>query len=140
MGVTATTRLPAGWYPDPEGGNRRRWWDGREWTQYTAEFQRPTSVDEVEIVTPTSGTSRRRKSTKSAEPKAVKQPKTSRSAKAPKKAPVSSTKTGAAETTDAHAEHHRPAERLGRLLAGAAYALPTIKLRRKRRRAHRSTN
>lgn len=47
MGVTATTRLPAGWYPDPDGGNQRRWWDGREWTQYTAEFQRPSSVEEV---------------------------------------------------------------------------------------------
>lgn len=47
MGVTATTRLPAGWYPDPDGGDQRRWWDGQEWTQYTAEFQRPTSVDEL---------------------------------------------------------------------------------------------
>jgi len=50
MGVTATTRLPAGWYPDPDGGDQRRWWDGQEWTQYTAEFQRPTSVDELVLV------------------------------------------------------------------------------------------
>lgn len=50
MGVTATTRLPAGWYPDPDGGDQRRWWDGREWTQYTAEFQRHTSVDELVLV------------------------------------------------------------------------------------------
>lgn len=50
MGVTATTRLPAGWYPDPDGGGQRRWWDGQEWTQYTAEFQRPTSVDELVLV------------------------------------------------------------------------------------------
>ena len=49
MGVTATTRLPAGWYPDPDGGSRRRWWDGREWTQYTAEFQRPTSVEDLTL-------------------------------------------------------------------------------------------
>jgi hypothetical protein len=50
MGVTATTRLPAGWYPDPDGDNRRRWWDGREWTQYTADFQRPAPIDEPEAV------------------------------------------------------------------------------------------
>jgi len=50
MGVTATTRLPAGWYPDPDGGDQRRWWDGQEWTQYTADFQRPTSVDELVLV------------------------------------------------------------------------------------------
>ena len=23
---------PAGWYPDPTGGNRLRWWDGLDWT------------------------------------------------------------------------------------------------------------
>jgi hypothetical protein len=25
--------IPAGWYPDPAGGNGKRWWDGRSWTQ-----------------------------------------------------------------------------------------------------------
>jgi Protein of unknown function (DUF2510) len=25
--------IPAGWYPDPAGGDGKRWWDGRIWTQ-----------------------------------------------------------------------------------------------------------
>jgi Protein of unknown function (DUF2510) len=25
---------PAGWYPDPEGGPRRRWWDGVGWSDH----------------------------------------------------------------------------------------------------------
>lgn len=45
MGVSDTTRLPAGWYPDPDGTPRRRWWDGREWTEYTAAFQKPAPID-----------------------------------------------------------------------------------------------
>ena len=24
---------PAGWYPDPRGGTRLRWWDGSDWTE-----------------------------------------------------------------------------------------------------------
>ena len=24
--------IPAGWYPDPAGGDGKRWWDGRVWT------------------------------------------------------------------------------------------------------------
>lgn len=33
-----TTRVPAGWYPDPLGdaGTTRRWWNGEIWTEYTA--------------------------------------------------------------------------------------------------------
>lgn len=25
---------PAGWYPDPSGGTRLRWWDGEDWTDH----------------------------------------------------------------------------------------------------------
>jgi len=41
-------RLPAGWYPDPSGGDHRRWWDGKDWTQHTAPFQRPAPVYDVD--------------------------------------------------------------------------------------------
>ncbi|WAB81042.1 DUF2510 domain-containing protein [Microcella daejeonensis] len=36
--TTTTTRVPAGWYPDPLGdaGTTRRWWNGEAWTEYTA--------------------------------------------------------------------------------------------------------
>lgn len=36
--MTTTTRVPAGWYPDPLGdaGTTRRWWNGEIWTEYTA--------------------------------------------------------------------------------------------------------
>jgi hypothetical protein len=32
-----TTRSPAGWYEDPTGNARVRYWDGSEWTDHTAE-------------------------------------------------------------------------------------------------------
>lgn len=41
-------RLPAGWYPDPHGGDHRRWWDGKAWTQHTAPFQRPAPVYDID--------------------------------------------------------------------------------------------
>jgi len=30
----APRSVPAGWYPDPEGGAQRRWWDGERWTEH----------------------------------------------------------------------------------------------------------
>ena len=29
-----TTLSPAGWYPDPDGGTRLRWWDGEDWSDH----------------------------------------------------------------------------------------------------------
>jgi hypothetical protein len=35
--ASSTSRAPAGWYPDPTGNARVRYWDGSEWTDHTAE-------------------------------------------------------------------------------------------------------
>jgi hypothetical protein len=119
MGVTATTRLPAGWYPDPEGGDHRRWWDGQEWTQYTAAFQRPSSVEELDI--------------KPADTATVKK---SDKAKAARRLRRVETVEETAVADEATAPVRSVAVRLGRWLAGAVHARPTIK---KHRRAHRSS-
>ncbi len=34
-------RTPAGWYPDPEGLQRQRWWDGERWTMDVAPLAAP---------------------------------------------------------------------------------------------------
>jgi hypothetical protein len=34
---------PAGWYPDPEGSFRQRWWSGANWTNDFAQY-RPTQI------------------------------------------------------------------------------------------------
>ncbi|MEX1079574.1 MAG: DUF2510 domain-containing protein [Homoserinimonas sp.] len=120
MGVTATTRLPAGWYPDPDGGDRRRWWDGQEWTPYTADFQRPTSVDELDLEPAAPSTAG----------------KSVRPAKAARKLHRVEADEPASPTSDRTPPVRANAVRLGRWLAGAVHFGPSVK---RRRRAHRST-
>ena len=35
--ATASTQQPAGWYADPRGEARLRWWDGSAWTEHVAQ-------------------------------------------------------------------------------------------------------
>jgi hypothetical protein len=37
---------PAGWYPDPEGSFRQRWWSGSDWTNDFAQY-RPTQISQT---------------------------------------------------------------------------------------------
>ncbi len=37
---------PAGWYPDPEGGSRLRWWEGTDWSD---RYRAPPTPGVVEI-------------------------------------------------------------------------------------------
>lgn len=131
MPVSATIRLPAGWYPDPDGSRRRRWWDGREWTQYTAEFQRPTSVDELDLDPAPAATG-----TKAGKP--------ARGVRRLRRVETDAIDTvGTTEPDETAAEAKAPrtratAERLGRWLAGAVHRAPSLKRSGKGRRAHRS--
>ena len=37
MSNTTPSSVPAGWYPDPAGTPRQRWWDGAAWTDHYTE-------------------------------------------------------------------------------------------------------
>ena len=34
MSNSSTPSVAAGWYPDPAGSARSRWWDGTQWTEH----------------------------------------------------------------------------------------------------------
>jgi hypothetical protein len=44
---------PAGWYPDPEGGSRLRWWEGTDWSDRFRAPPTRSEVDRRELVTAT---------------------------------------------------------------------------------------
>lgn len=37
---------PAGWYPDPTGGSRLRWWQGTDWSDH---FRAPPTASQLDI-------------------------------------------------------------------------------------------
>lgn len=45
----ATPSVPAGWYQDPAGGTRSRWWDGTQWTEH---YQEPYTAAGVALKAP----------------------------------------------------------------------------------------
>ena len=44
MTDVAVSRIPAGWYPDPLGQARHRWWDSTTWTQHVTAGPKTTAA------------------------------------------------------------------------------------------------
>jgi hypothetical protein len=43
-GSGVSGQIPAGWYPDPAGGDGKRWWDGSQWTSNTREAEQAPAL------------------------------------------------------------------------------------------------
>ncbi len=43
MSTPTNPQVPAGWYPDPAGSARSRWWDGTQWTDHFSEPYTPAA-------------------------------------------------------------------------------------------------
>ena len=46
---------PPGWYPDPEGGSRLRWWEGTDWSDRFRAPPTASEYDRRELVSATHG-------------------------------------------------------------------------------------
>ena len=45
-----TTPTPAGWYPDPDGSDGQRYWDGNSWTEHRAPAAEPPAEEPTAVV------------------------------------------------------------------------------------------
>lgn len=50
--MTNSSRIPAGWYPDPLGLPQLRWWDNTAWTEHTSDSREPL-VERGTVITVT---------------------------------------------------------------------------------------
>jgi hypothetical protein len=50
MSNSSTPTVPAGWYPDPAGSARSRWWDGAQWTEHF--YDPATGVPVAQLTAP----------------------------------------------------------------------------------------
>jgi len=41
--MSGTNTAPPGWYPEPDGTEGQRWWDGTRWTEYATPLAAPPS-------------------------------------------------------------------------------------------------
>jgi Protein of unknown function (DUF2510) len=47
----STPQSPAAWHPDPDGSDRQRYWDGRQWTSHYADNHNSAATGETAALT-----------------------------------------------------------------------------------------